>query len=293
MKISLKSADERPLFARIEIPAQRLSEKEFDQIISSIKGNILLKEIHVTASFLSEEQKQKLIKLTGKNKLKGLKITTAEGVNLGSVHTNWDTYSLEKRGAYKRGMHEVIDVAFSLFVQENGRTPFFILDFGAGTGQDTINLALNGCPLIWAVDADEESVNILKEDLKEASVPHQVECITSPFISLAVPEPAEFFVCSYTWPYRCPEDFPASWEKTVELVKIGGYIAGHFFGPRTDKPADPGITYHTEEELHALLEKNFEIVWARKDHEGTSCKLYGGDDPCWGDLFHIVAKRIR
>jgi ribosomal protein L11 methylase PrmA len=283
---------------KINLSGRRIDPEAFKQLIKIIKSHPGVKELQVTKSYLSPEQLKQLAELTGVNTLKGLKITCSEGEKVGPLHTNWDVYALEKKHAYQNGMRETTIQALNWINNEHHRLPTHILDFGAGTGQDAINLALLGCPKILAVDGDDVSLDILQgnmQQLKESGEHAElskIECTIAPFITLQVSEPIELLVSSYTWPYRCPQDFPACWEKCVDIVQVGGLIAGQFFGPRTGKAPDPGMTYHTEAELRQLLSEDFEIVWFRKDPEGGNFKLFGGDEPAWGDLYHVVAKRI-
>jgi len=277
---------------QIDLSHQTIPDHIFKELLKEIKKNPTNHDLHITKAKLTESQTKTLIEFSGTNAYKGFKITTTEGENLGSVHTNWTKYADEKRTAYEGGMYETTSMALKHFQEKNERNPEFILDFGAGTGRDTINLALAECPKILAVDGDDHSLTILEENLKIKGITAEVSCITSPFISLEIPEKAELLVSSHTLPYRCPKDFPACFNKCVESLKIGGYLAAHFFGPITGKEPDPGLTYHSEEKLLELLKKNFEIVWFKKDPEGTPCQIYGGDNPPWGDLFHVVAKRV-
>lgn len=282
---------------RINLSGHKLSQHNFENIISSIIKNPIIKELHVSKSLLTELQQKQLMELTGINELKGFRITTSEGINVGSVHTNWETYAQAKKEAYLAGMRTSTRNALEEFKKEHNRLPAFILDFGAGTGQDTISLAVENCPKIWAVDGDENSLKILQSDFQEVQRIEpsisEILCIHAPFIHVNVPEPVELLVSSYTWPYRRPPDFPACWKKCIDIVKLGGYISGHFFGPITGEAPDPGLTYHTEEQLRDLLSVHFEIRWFRKDPENSSFKVFGGNRPAWGDLYHVVAKKVR
>lgn len=273
----------------LDISNQRWSDATFEKILDGVTP--VVKCIHVDLGTLTEKQKLVLSELTGRNHLKGLKIVDVGGGEL-PIHSNWEVYADQKEKAYKKGMHETTKKALTYFKGENGKNPDFVLDFGAGTGQDTVNLALEGCPKIWAVDGDEGSLAILRRNLDEVKHASQVTLINAPFITLEVAKQVDLLVSSYTWPYRCPNDFLACWDKCVSIVKEGGYISGHFFGPLTDKNRDPGMTYHTEDALDQLLKEKFDIVWFKKDREGSSFQVYGSNDtPEWGDLYHVVAKK--
>ena len=281
---------EKKLF---DISGEKISDPDLEALLQIIEINPANYELRVTKSLLSGEQTKRLMELSGANEWKGFRIITTEGDNLGSVHTNWETYANQKREAYQDGMYETTRVGLDEYRKHYQKNPEFIVDFGAGTGKDTINLGLENCPKIWAVDGDEPSLQTLRDNLKNKPCQGAVQCITSPFIFLDVKDPVDLLVSSHTLPYRRPMDFPSCFEKCSKILQIGGFLAAHFFGPITGKYPDPGLTYHTEKELRELLSHNFEIVWFKKDPEVTPCKIYGGEAPPWGDLFHVVAKKIR
>lgn len=178
------------------------------------------------------------------------------------------------------------------FEMDYGQLPKSVLDFGCGVGQDTIPLAKLGCANILAIDADEEALELLKSRLPVELESH-VSLINSPFLETEIKEPVDVFIAGYTWPYRRPLDFAACWKKSISSVKVGGYIAGQFFGPFSNREPDLCMTYHTEEQIRDLLKDNFEIVSFKKEPEGSDFKIFGGAEAPWGNLYHVVAKRIK
>lgn len=283
---------------KINLSGQKLTEAAFDLIINTIESAPGLRRLYVSKDHLTPEQQKRLVELTGNNQQKSLRICPSEGDLIDSIHTNWSAYAEEKRHDHiTTGMRETTRKAVDFFFADFKKLPGFVVDFGAGTGNDTIPLAKMGCPLVWALDGEKKSLKILLENVVEVeksfgNLNSEIICINTPFIDLEITEQADLLIASFTWPYRRPQDFPECWKKCVNTVKVGGYISGQFFGPLTDRNPDPGMTYHTEEELRLLLKDDFEIKWFHKDAEGTAMKLFGGDKPGWGDLFHVVAKRI-
>lgn len=186
-----------------------------------------------------------------------------------------------------------------------------VIDFGSGEGKDSIPLLriLNLLQLgenlkLAAIDADVQAnadfESILTQDEKQ-----QVEIYTGPFMEFELKEgPADLLFSSFTWPYRPSRkdqaqdgssDFDQVWEKTKSLIRDEGIIAGHLFGMA--KTPNCGMTYHTEEEVIALLEKDFEILWFYSEKEdgikpnGQAREVFGGKEPAWGELYHFVARR--
>lgn len=265
--------------------SQKLFNPESFQIFcTELKISNGIKKLKLNKNGLSSEQAECVLALINSNSKKGLKLLDEDDKPFGNIYTDWSGYNEAKQNAYLFGMRETTRKALSYL----GKPPYAVVDFGAGTGQDTIPLLEELDCSITAVDADEEALGILESKLSKSKLNH-LNCFIGPFMQFSPARQADLFISSFTWPYRPKEDFQECWEKTVSIVKPGGVIAGHFFGPTT--PLDPGMTYHTEEELKELLEKDFTILWFKKDPKGTPNKIYGGEDPPWGDLFHVVARK--
>lgn len=281
----------------LDLTKRHFDHEGFNTFVQVIQEHPAIKEIHLSKSLCSDWQIFDLQKLAGSKK--GLKIVDSDGGKFGSVYMDWHEYNIQKNQAYLKGMRETTIQALSNYFRDNDILPQTILDFGAGTGQDTIPL-LNLMHLlkidshILAVDGDKEAIEILKSNLTPELNSH-ITCVTSSFKKFTITHPIDLLISSYTWPYRPPSDFPECWEKCVRNVKINGYIAGHFFGPITGEKPNPGMTYHTELEIKKLLkESGFEIKWFKKDPEGSEFEVVGGTGkPAWGDLYHLVAKKIQ
>lgn len=284
-----------PQLKIVNLTGHSLCESSFEALVEAIKKNAAIKELHISKSLYQPSQILELQFLASSKK--GLKLIDSEGSKFGPAYTNWHDYNIEKREEFLNGMRETTSKALEYFMQDHDRLPNFSLDFGAGTGRDTIPLLQIGCPKVWAVDSDEEAMMILKENVKTIQNSTDLchfSCHNSPFMDLQVMEPVDLLIASYTWPYRPPLLFGECWKKCIDILKIGGYIAGHFFGPISDRYPDRGMTYHTEKEVRQLLStSNFEIVWFKTDPEGSIFTLYGGNEPAWGELYHVVAKKLR
>jgi hypothetical protein len=264
----------------------------FSQILKKIISIPDIKELHLSKSAITSEQLLELQVLAIDNKK--MRIVDIDGEKFGAAYMNWHQYNMEKKNISPNlhDMRTTTREALEHFRQDFNRLPNFICDFGAGTGACTIPLLNQGCPKVWAIDADKEALKMLVANTLPQYHPN-LTCIHSPFKDLQLQDEVELLIASFTWPYRQPKDFPSVWKKCVNLVKKEGYIAGHFFGSVSNKQKDPCITYHTEEELRELLNDNFEIKFFQKEPEGTDFKIFGGDKPAWGDLFHVVAKKTK
>lgn len=272
----------------IDVANTIIEDKEFNELLKTIREENI-KELIVTASLLTQNQIDALQLCAAE--CKGLRIISNDGKPVGNLFTNWAPYLEEKKGIHHISeMYESTRIALELFQKDYGHLPQLVLDFGCATGQDTIPLVLLGCQHVIAVDADEQALNILKSNLPIHLSPF-VQCMNRPFKELEIDKRVDFFISAFTFPYRCPKDFPSCWEKCINSMVPGGYLSGQFFGPKANKPPEIGMTYHTESEVRALLEKDFSILWFKIEPKDSQFEVFGGSEPAWGDLYHFVAKK--
>lgn len=272
----------------IDLTGQSLDDSKLNSVLEIIRNGDI-KELIVTVSLLTQSQIDAFQLCAAE--CKGLRIISSDGQRIGNLFTNWAPYLEEKRDAHEiEGMYESTKTAFVLFQNEYHRLPEQVLDFACGTGQDSISLAKAGCQHIIAIDADDQAIAILKSNLP-LHLSDRVQCINTCFKKLENSLKVDFFVCTFTLPYRPPYDFPACWKKCVDSIIAGGYFCGEFFGPKADRDPEIGMTYHTENEAKALLEKDFTILWFKTEPETSEFIVFGNTEPAWGDLYHFVARK--
>lgn len=258
----------------------------FTLFLNLLKTDRNINTVVLNKSFLTSRQIELILKLVNSNEKKGLKLLNVEGKPFGAAYTDWSVYNEAKKNAGGFGMRET---TFEALKHLEPKSEFYkIIDFGASTGQDAIPVLERGDCFVTAIDGDQDALKKLKSQLSENRLCF-LTCFTGPFIDFIPTEKADLLISSFTWPYRPESNFPAIWKKTIDVVKPGGLIAGHFFG-KPHQP-DPGMTYHTEEELKEMLANDFEILWFHKEPAGTIRVVFGGEDPAWGDLFHVVARK--
>lgn len=262
-------------------------EKEFSLLLQEIKETSslanLIKEITFTKRLLTESQIQDIQNLA--SSMKSFKILDSDGDRIGSLICDWSSYNQDKKNASTFGMRETTKKAVELFKKEFGKLPEEILDFGAGTGQDALPLLGMGCPHVVALDAEEEALEILAENVPK-ELKHRIAFVNTPFKNYTVEKLFNVINSSFSWPYRPSEEFPFFWKKTVELLAPNGYIAGQFFG----KPAkaESGMTYHSKEDIENLIKNDFDMLWFNQEKK---TEVYGGENPPWGILYHVVARK--
>jgi SAM-dependent methyltransferase len=271
---NLSLQDRKTLYlGRTVIPADL-----FNALIDKIRV-LAPNKIVVTNDCLQEGQLQGLTKLCAENRVKAALVDT-EGKKLGNIFLDYAAYYSEKREEELQ-MRETTYIALQQF---GDKVPELVFDFGAGEGADTVPLLQKGVKKVVAIDAWEPALEELAVNAKGYEEHYEVE--RGAFMKFETKEQCDLFVCSFTWPYRAPAEFPEVFEKTTSLVKPGGYIAGHFFG-KPEVPEDE-MTYHTEAELRELLSKDYEIV----SFENKQVPVKGGETAAWGkDLFHVVARK--
>jgi hypothetical protein len=99
--------------------------------------------------------------------------------------------------------------------------------------------------------------------------------------------PTELIHASLSIPFCEPEHFDALWEKIVDAVKPGGRFAGQFFGVRDSWAVNTDMTFHTEDQVRALLE-NFEIEsFHEMDEDGNAVS-----GPKHWHVFTVIARKM-
>lgn len=272
----------------LNLAKQRFEDEHFDTLICSLQQHTRLQELILTKSLITAPQIDQLKLLSSSNK--GLRIVDSEGNAFGPAYMNWHGYYLSKNSSNLSTMKEIVSRALDFIVQDKGSLPEFALDFGASVGSDTIPLVQAGCQKVWSLDCDAEALEMLKKNVP-SEFSHCVTCIQQPFKDLQITAEVDLLIACYSLPYRAPADFPACWQKCIDILKVGGYFAGHFFGPPSHQQPDIAMTYHREGEVQELFAKNFDIRWFKKEVEGSDFKIYGGSEVPWSDLYHVVARK--
>jgi len=286
MDVLVQHIEKASLNKKLELLHFRFNQEQFNCLYLFLKTNPDLSHIKVSKNLLTTDQITKLLVIVNSNLMKGVKLLDENNKAFGHIYTNWNSYYLDK-----------IKITFEISqttliaLEHFDNPPQLIIDFGAGTGQKTNALLQRQCPSIVAIEADAEAIKILKSKNSDFIEEQRLQVYEGPFLKYDIKEPANLFIAEFSWPYRPPTDFEDCWHKTIACVIAGGWIAGQLFGAPEEK--DPGMTYHTKDQALNLLEDNFEQVTIREELP-SECKIYGGKEPPWGILYHIIArKKIR
>ena len=188
------------------------------------------------------------------------------------------------------GPRETCIRAADLFVADgplHADDPPLAIDFGCGTGRDTIHLLAAGWRVL-ALDGASEAIDRLLARPEIAAHPDRLATGVIRF------EDVRFPLCmllnaSYTLPFCPPHLFDALWERIKASIRPGGRFAGQFFGPEDDWAGLPDRTHHTRGQLDDLL-ADFELELCRED-------IHGPDPdttyPKRWHIFDVVARRAE
>jgi hypothetical protein len=280
---TLESVIEEAKMSRVlDLRGYRFDQCRFDNLTTFLSESPQLSQMFFSKTLLNEPQVERLLKITNSNLMKGVKLLDDEGVSFGAAYTNWHIYNQDKKEACE--LNETTLKALKNFESP----PKHVIDFGAGVGQETLALLQCGCLSVVAIEGDNEAVAILRKRGEAFIEKESLVIFEGGFLKYSCEKQADLFISSFTWPYRPQEDFAACWEKTEGCVKPGGWIAGHFFG--APPKADPAMSYHSRDEIYELLSLKFENISIREE-ASSDHKIYGGNTPPWGILYHVVAQK--
>jgi tellurite methyltransferase len=164
-----------------------------------------------------------------------------------------------------------------------GRLSLRAVDLGCGDGTESALLLERGWNVL-AIDSQPAAIQLLLEKIpEEARVRLQTQ--VTRFEDARLPS-ADLVHANYSLPFCSPDHFPRFWSTITQAIKPGGRFAGQFFGPRDSWANEPGMTFHTEDQVRALFEE-FEIEFFQEmDEDGEAV---GG--PKHWHVFTVIAKK--
>ena len=159
----------------------------------------------------------------------------------------------------------------------------YAIDLGSGDGTETATLLARGWKVL-AIDGEPARLKYLMEKIpKEDQVRLQTQ--VSNFEEVILPS-SDLIHASYSIPFCHPNHFPALWNKISNSIHSGGRFAGQFFGVRDSWADNEDMTFHTEEQVRAML-KEFEIeFFHEEDADGEAAS-----GPKHWHVFTVIAKK--
>lgn len=190
---------------------------------------------------------------------------------------NWQEYYQRREGKPPR---ETLVKALELFEE-----PGLAVDLGCGSGIDTLELLRQGWQVL-AIDNEPQALAWLKKvvplewqarlEMRQASF-EQVELPACVLVN-----------ASASLPFCMPEQFDGFWRRIVAVLGENGRFAGHFFGDRDGWSDNPQMTFHTADQVQALL-ADFEIEWLQEQEYEQ--ERPNGEWKHWHS-FEVVARKV-
>lgn len=161
--------------------------------------------------------------------------------------------------------------------------PLVAVDLGCGDGTETLELLKHGWTVL-AVDGSREGIERLRESVPPA---HRARLTTrvAPFAEVSLP-PADLVYAGLSLPFCDPRDFAEVWVAITSALRPNGLFVGHLFGPHDSWADKPDMTFHTREDVEAML-AGFEIEQLHEQDEDG--EAVGG--PKHWHVFHVIARR--
>lgn len=162
----------------------------------------------------------------------------------------------------------------------------FAIDMGCGDGIETVALLEEGWRVL-AIDGEATAVNLLRAKVSSAHQPNLETRVASFADALDLP-PADFIYAGYSLPFCPPEAFDTLWQTIIDALRPGGRFAGQLFGMNDSWAKNPYLTFHTAEQIDALLSDDDLIVEYLEEREEDGEALKG---PKHWHLFHIIVRK--
>ena len=99
--------------------------------------------------------------------------------------------------------------------------------------------------------------------------------------------PVDLIHASYSIPFCHPDHFPALWEKISNALKPGGRFAGQFFGVHDTWADNKDMTFHTEEQVLAMLAQLETEYFHEQDEDGQAAS-----GPKHWHVFTVIARKL-
>lgn len=157
------------------------------------------------------------------------------------------------------------------------------IDLGCGNGHETNHLLKIGWHVL-AIDYQQEAIDRLQARVAVVDLP-RLSVLVAPFERLSLPA-ADLVHAAYSLPFCPPEQFEKLWQAIRKSLEQGGWLVGQLFGPRDTWASNPDMTFHTKEQVEAMLSGwRVEQLW---EEESDRPAVSG---PKHWHIFHVIAHR--
>ena len=191
---------------------------------------------------------------------------------------NWDEYYQKIQG---RAPRKLLLDALEKF--PSGKS-LEAIDLGCGDGTETVVLLSRGWKVL-AVDGESTGIKRLMDKVPQGAQAH-LQTQVAKFEEVVLP-PADLIHASYSIPFCHPDHFPALWEKIADALKPGGRFAGQFFGVHDSWADSKGMTFHTETQVRAMIERFETEYFHEQDEDGQAAS-----GPKHWHVFTVIVRKI-
>jgi trans-aconitate methyltransferase len=192
----------------------------------------------------------------------------------------WEDYYRKHKGRVPR---QLLLEALAYFPDDVDDEQRFAIDLGCGDGTESALLLERGWNVL-AIDGEPAAIrHLLSKVPKDRQARLQTQVAT--FEEATLPS-ADLIHASFSLPFCAPQHFNAFWAKIVDALQPGGRFAGQFFGVRDSWANETDRTFHTEDQVRAMLE-DFEIEFFQEhDEDGPSAS-----GPKHWHFFTVIARK--
>ncbi len=158
------------------------------------------------------------------------------------------------------------------------------IDLGCGDGTETAILLERGWNVL-AIDGEPAAIRHLMEKVP-AENRDRLQTQVAKFNEVVLSS-VDLIHASLSIPFCEPQHFPALWHKIENAIRPGGRFAGQFFGVRDSWAVNTDMTFHTEDQVRAMLE-TFEIEsFQEMDEDGNAVS-----GPKHWHVFTVIARKV-
>jgi SAM-dependent methyltransferase len=195
--------------------------------------------------------------------------------------TGWEEYYRATEGRPPRPLF--VDAIAFLPARPSSDRALVGIDLGCGDGTETLALLTHGWT-VTAVDSAPEAIARLRALVPPEDEPRLTTVVAS-FHELELPD-ADFAYAGLSLPFCAPPEFAQAWRQIINALRPEGIFAGHFLGPRDSWADQPGMTFHTREELETLLAGLDVHRLEEQDEDGPAVS-----GPKHWHVFHVIASK--
>jgi trans-aconitate methyltransferase len=193
---------------------------------------------------------------------------------------HWEAYYRKVQG---RAVRPLLINALDRFAPVATQGQRTAIDLGCGDGTESALLLERGWK-VHAIDGEPAAISWLATKVPPEHQGHlQTQVAQFENVELV---PTDLLFAGHSLPFCRPDHFAGLWNKIVDAIKTDGRFAGSFFGVRDSWASNPTMTFHTEEQVHAML-TSFEIEsFHEQDEDGQAAS-----GPKHWHVFSVVARK--